>query len=354
MSRTVALVLGPSTGGIGTHVQMLVTGLAARGWTVRVLGPTATDQLFGFAAAGAAFTGISVTNPPVAAAMLWRATMEVDVVHAHGLRAGSVSVLAGRRPLVVTWHNAVLAPGGVRRRLASAGEVAVARAATVTLAASEDLAARARALGGRDVRYAPVAAPTPQVRRPVAEVRATLGVADGRPLVVSVGRLHRQKGHEVLIEAATHWADLDPLVVIAGDGPDEVELRAVVAARRAPVRLLGRRDDVPDLLAAADLVVLASRWEARALVAQEALLLARPLVATAVGGLPALLDGGAVLVPPDDVAALAAAGRELLGDRVRRQALAARGRARAGQWPTPEDTVEQVAAVYRELTGVAE
>lgn len=352
MSGTAALVLGPSTGGIGTHVRMLVTGLTARGWTVRVIGPPATDELFGFAAAGARFTAAPVSRP-TAAAVLRRATADVDVVHAHGLRAGSVAALAGRRPLVVTWHNAVLALGGVRRRVAAAGEAAVARAATVTLAASEDLAARARALGGRDVRYAPVAAPRPEVRQPVAAVRATLGMADGRSLVVSVGRLHRQKGHEVLIEAAARWVDLDPLVVIAGDGPDEVTLRALVAARGAPVRLLGRRDDVPDLLAAADLVILASRWEARALVAQEALLLGRPLVASAVGGLPALLEDGAVLVPAGDIDALDAAGRELLDDPAARAALAARGRARAARWPTPEDTVEQVAAVYRELTGVA-
>jgi glycosyltransferase involved in cell wall biosynthesis len=353
---SVVLVLGPSTGGIGAHVRMLVDGLVGRGFPVRVCGPPATDTLFGFAAAGAAFVPVPIAGAggdPRSAVTLRRTAHGADVIHAHGLRAGTVAALAGRRPLVVTWHNAVLAPAGPRRRVLALGEAAVARAATLTLTASPDLARRACELGGRDVRYAPVAAPRPVVRRSRDDVRAALGLDDDRPLIVSVGRLHPQKRLDVLVEAAARWPDLRPLVAVAGDGPEEDRLRRLAAQRRAPVRLLGRRADVPDLLAAADLVVLTSRWEARALVAQEALILGRPLVATAVGGLPALLGPGARLVPPGDVDALDVAVRALLSDPVERAALAARGRTRAGTWPTPEDTVDQVVAVYRELTGVA-
>jgi glycosyltransferase involved in cell wall biosynthesis len=229
----------------------------------------------------------------------------------------------------------------------------VARAATVTLAASEDLAVRVREMGGRDVRYAPVAAPVPEVHHTVDEVRGALGLEADRPLVVSVGRLHRQKGYETLIEAAARWTELQVLVVVAGGGPDEAALRTLIADRRAPVRLLGRRTDVPDLLAAADLVVLTSLWEARSLVAQEALLLGRPLVASAVGGLPKLLGDGARMVRARDVDALDAAVRLLLTNPRERADLAERGRARAAGWPTPDDTVSQVAAVYQEVTGVA-
>src|SRR5664279_3135952 len=140
------------------------------------------------------------------------------------------------------------------------------------------------------------------------QVRAELG-ADGRPLVLCVARLHPQKGLGTLVAAAAAWRAREPvpLTVIAGSGPLEPVLRAQVEAAGLPVRLLGRRTDVADLLAAADVVVLPSRWEARALAAQEALRAGRPLVATAVGGLPALLGNAAVLVPPDDPAALAAA-----------------------------------------------
>jgi glycosyltransferase involved in cell wall biosynthesis len=89
------------------------------------------------------------------------------------------------------------------------------------------------------------------------------------------------------------------------------------------------------------------------LVAQEALLLGRPLVASAVGGLPKLLGDGARLVPARDVDALDTAVRQLLTNPSERADLAERGRTRAAGWPTSEDTVAQVAAVYQELTGVA-
>ncbi len=85
----------------------------------------------------------------------------------------------------------------------------------------------------------------------------------------------------------------DVFVGIAGDGPLRAMLTDQIAAADAPVHLLGRRSDIADLLAAADLVVLPSQWEARSLAAQEALLAGRPLVATAVGGLPKLLGAGA-------------------------------------------------------------
>jgi len=117
------------------------------------------------------------------------------------------------------------------------------------------------------------------------------------------------------------------------------------------VRWLGQRDDVADLLAAADVVVLPSTWEARSLTAQQALLAGRPLVATSVGGLPALLGDGAALVPPGDPVALARAVRRLLDDPVEVAALVARGRLVAARWPDEAATVRQVAAVYAELLG---
>src|SRR5262249_43100553 len=119
----------------------------------------------------------------------------------------------------------------------------------------------------------------------------------------------------------------------------------------APVRLLGHRDDVADLLPAADLAVVTSVLEARQLFAQEALRAGVPLVATAVGGLPELLGDAAVLVPPGDVDAVDAAVTALLADPARRDELARLGRAQAATWPTEAQTLDQVRAVYAELTG---
>jgi glycosyltransferase involved in cell wall biosynthesis len=241
-------------------------------------------------------------------------------------------VLAARdTPVVVSWHNVV------EGRLGAVLEKVAARRAAVSLAASADLLARARAAGGSDVRLAPVAPPAP---RPTG---ADLGL--GSPLVLAVGRLHRQKGYDVLLRALPLLGDA--VVAVAGDGP----LADVLRAQAPQVHWLGRRDDVGDLYAAADVVVLPSLWEARSLTAQEALLAGTPLVATAVGGLPALVGDGAVLVPPGDAEALGAAVRRLLDDPAEAAALAARGRAVAAAWPDEADAVAQAAALYVELCG---
>lgn len=324
----VLLVLATSTGGVGRHVASLARGLS--GFDVTVAGPASTRAVFDLPAYEVVEIGATPhpARDAAAVARLRALARSADVVHAHGLRAGALSVLTPR-PVVVTLHNEVSG------RVAAVLERLVARRARVLLAASADLADRARAVGARDVRLAPVAAPrlVPTGRDP--------GL--GHPLVLAVGRLHPQKGYDTLLAALPAWPDA--VVAVAGDGP----LREGLAAAAPSVRWLGRRDDVADLLAAADVVVLPSRWEARSLTAQEALRAGRPLVATAVGGVPDLVQDGAVLVPPGDPDALAAAVRRLLDDPAEAAALAARGAAVAQTWPTEQDTVEQVAAVYAEL-----
>ena len=363
--RRVAEVLATSTGGVGTHVRAVLPALVAAGADVRVCGPAATEQLFGFTTAAAAFApvGISAGLSPGAdaraVAALRRATADADLVHAHGLRAGLVAAAARRlgdrsRPLVLTLHNALPEGGGALRRVLRLAERATIRGADVVLAASGDLAENAWRQGARDVRVAPVSAPPlPAAARTAAEVRAELGLADGRPLVVAVGRLHPQKGYDVLLDAAARWAGSSPppLVAVAGDGPLQDGLAARIAAERLPVVLLGRRSDVADLLAAADLAVLPSRWEARSLTAQEALRAGTPLVATRTGGLPELLGDGAQLVPVGDATALADAVTGLLADPTRARRLAEAGSRQAATWPDEAATARQLVALYRELLG---
>jgi glycosyltransferase involved in cell wall biosynthesis len=263
-----------------------------------------------------------------------------------------LAVARSRRPLVVTWHNSVIA-GGLRGRAGRFLERIVARSADLTLGASTDLVRRAAALGAKDARLGTVAAPAlPAPTRSRAAVRAELGASrEGVPVILSVGRLHQQKAYPILIDAAARWRDLTPppVVVIAGSGPSYLQLAARVSATRAPVTLLGHRTDVADLLAAADLAVVSSVWEARQLFAQEALRAGVPLVATAVGGVPELVDDAAVLIPPGDVEALDGAVRRLLADVGLRAEYARRGVQRAEQLPTEEETLAQVRAVYAEL-----
>lgn len=366
LGRRLTQVLATSTGGVGTHVRSIVPALVAAGADVQVCGPRATDTLFGFSGRGARFTPVEISaglDPAAdarAVGALRRSLSGADLVHAHGLRAGLVAA-AARRParsrarLVLTLHNALPDDRGLRRRVLERVERVTVRAADVVLAASSDLAENARRLGARDVRLAPVSAPPlAPARRTRTEVREQLGLVDDRDLVVAVGRLHPQKGYDVLLDAVSRWS-VDqrvrpaPLVAIAGDGPLHDELAARIRRDVLPVTLLGRRDDVADLLGAADLCVLPSRWEARSLTAQEALRSGTPLVATRVGGLPELLGDAAELVPADDPRALAEAVVRVLSDSAHAAALAEEGLRQAASWPDEEGTAAQLAELYRDL-----
>ena len=347
----VCLVLGASTGGLGRHVRVLVEALVAARAQVSVAGPADTLSRFGYAAAGA---GVVQAAGPAGLPRLRSAVAGAEVVHAHGLTAGLLAGVATSRavPFAVTWHNAAFG-GRARRGAQAAAEHYLARRATVTLCVSPDRVRRAAACGGRP-RLIPVgAARLPATRRSRRQVRADLGVGD-RALLVCVARLAPQKGLDVLIEAASLLArhPRRPLVVIAGEGPLQARLASRIADSAAPVRLLGPRSDVADLLAAADLAVLPSHWEGSPLAAHEALQAGCPLVATAVGGVPALTGAdAALLVPPGDPRALARALAGLLDDEEAAQALARRGLCRARDWPDAARSAASVLDVYAQLLG---
>ncbi|MGW2818119.1 glycosyltransferase family 4 protein [Streptomyces sp. NPDC001415] len=354
--RTVQ-VLGGGSAGSSAHVRSLAAGLVARGVRVTVCAPAELEREYGFRAAGAHFVPVSRRSDPAAVGALRAACADADVVHAHGLHAAVRAALAlrGRKgvPLVVTWHTRSHAEGA-RGQVLRLLERRVSRAAAVVLATSSDLVDRARSRGARDARLAAVAVPAPRLPSGLLDdkARAELGAVD-RPLLMAVGSLVEHRGYDVLLDAARTWRDLAtvPLLVIAGEGRGRAALQRRIEEESLPVRLIGRRDDITELLAAADIAVMPSRWEARSLLAQEALRLGVPLVATAVGGVPELVGDAAVLVPYGDAGALADAVVRLLTDPEACRALAEAGRAQAETWPTEDETVAQVLAVYDELAG---
>jgi len=357
--RTVQ-VLGGGNAGSSAHVRSLASGLVARGVKVTVCAPVEADRIYDFTGAGAEHVHVPRSSDPGSVAALRAACADADLVHAHGLHASFRAVLAlsGRRtPLVVTWHDRARAEGA-RAHLVRLLERRVVKAASVVLGATSALVDRARTTGARDARLAAVALPGP--RRAVRledperlrpKVRAELG-AIGRPLLMAVGSLDRHRGYDTLLDASRAWRALDPvpLVVIAGEGPLRAELQSRIEDEELPVRLIGRRDDVADLLAAADLALLSSSWESRSLLAQEALHARVPLVATDVGSMPELVGDAAELVPYGDVEALAGAVVRLLGDPARCAELREKGVRQAATWPTEDETVAQVLSVYDELT----
>jgi len=283
------------------------------------------------------------------------------VAHAHGLRAGALTVLAlagarDRPAIVVTVHNAPPPGGGVPARIYRFLERVVARGADLVLCVSPDLEHRMRAAGARRVGRAVVPAPdAPGDRRPGPGAADPLvAAADGRPVVLAAGRLAPQKGFGVLLEAAARWRDLEPepLLVIAGDGPLAGELRARAASVGVAAEFPGRRDDIPALLASAAVFVLPSLWEGQPLILQEALRAGVPIVATRAGGIPGLTgDDAALLVPPGDAARLAGAVRSVLGDPALAARLRTAARDRAAALPTSGDAVAAVLASYADVAG---
>ncbi len=355
-------VLGARAGG---HVRALSGGLVARGVDVTVCGPARAGRDHGFEDSGARFTAVEIPERPaprdeaLAVAAIRSACLGADVVHAHGLHAAALASLAlavprGGPALVVTWH-AGLPARGTRAGLLRLLERRVARAATVVLGAWSGMVDEVRGLGARDARLAPVSFPLHRGRvRPAGadgdKIRAGLGALDG-PLVLAVGRLEAHKGYDVLLDAAARWRGMRPrpTVVVAGEGAERAALQRRVDTEELPVRLLGHRDDVPELLAAADLLVVPSRFESYPRVVHEALRAGVPLVAAAVGAVPELVGDAALLVPPEDPRELARAVAELLGDCAMRDRLAADGRVQATTWPTEDDTIAQILCVYDEV-----
>lgn len=357
----ISFAMATTVGGIGRHVHSLVERLVARGHQIRVIGPRSVEEEFRFAGTGAAFTPWEVADRPrplqdlratLAARRLLR---DVDIAHAHGVRAGALIALAliGRRQpqLVVTLHNAPVRGGWIGATYDFL-EYMVARRAGLVSTVSPDLSGRASKRGARVVERAVIAAPHTLPQRGRAAVRAELA-AGQRPIVLAVGRLTQQKGFSTLLEASRRWTDWEPppLVVVAGEGPLRRELTLQINAHELPVRLLGRRSDIADLLTAADVFVLPSLWEGQSLVLQEALRSGCSIVATAVGGTPDVVGDAALLVPSRDANAIDAAVTSILNNSELAARLSRAATTRAASLPSDEEAVDALLRSYQELPG---
>ncbi|CAN5317494.1 glycosyltransferase family 4 protein [soil metagenome] len=365
----VLMIVGPAAGGIGAHAASLVRGLTVEGWQVVVATAALTAARFDLGAhVEVAWPGRRPMAALTALLRLRRLASGADVVHAQGHQAGLVALAVtaccgrGAPPVVISWHNAILGSGLLRRVRTLLERVQVSRADLVT-GASQDLVERARSLGARRAELAEVAAPTtgaPTLDRVPARARLAeeLAIDPRDDWLLTVSRIAPQKNLDVLLDAARIARDRSGpppgrgvVWLVVGDGrPDLLaSLRAQVAFDATPVRFVGARSDVPTWMAAADVFVLPSAWEARALVVQEALAAGLPVVASAVGGLPDLVADAGVLVRVGDPRELADAVVGLLSDPQRRAALAAAGRQRWAALPHEADVLEEWKARYRSM-----
>ena len=360
----VVMLLGVSTGGVASHVAQIGARLRDQGVEVMVVTHPITAERFDlnpvrlwWPGSGGWFRTLHDF------ARLRTLASASDVLHAHGLRAGALGVLAVRSlprarwpRVVVTLHNVPV--GGRSLRAVSAGfERVVARGADVVLGVSGDLVDRTRALGASQCARALVPAPVrPPIHRDKAQVRESLRVHEGDVLLVTVARLAPQKGLDTLsdtslllkgrVDAGEVPGATGLTWAVAGEGPLEGYLDRRIETEGLPVVALGRRDDIPDLLAAADLVVSTAVWEGQPIWLQEAMALGAAIVATDVGGTREVTGDGASLVPAGDPASLSDRVVDLLSDRSRAQALREAALERGKELPTTSDVVAQLMAVY--------
>jgi glycosyltransferase involved in cell wall biosynthesis len=184
--------------------------------------------------------------------------------------------------------------------------------------------------------------------------RRRLGLVDA-PTIVCVGRLCRQKGQDVLVRAWPRLCERVPraqLILVGetfADGRQPSDLLAEVRLEQG-IRVVGRREDVPEWLAAADVVAVPSRWEGMAYATLEAMARGRSVVTTDVSGAAECLGSEAgAIVPVEDAQALADAIADRLRDPRRCREEGQRGRFRAESLFTIERTTGAMAALYLEV-----
>jgi glycosyltransferase involved in cell wall biosynthesis len=259
------------------------------------------------------------------------ARTKADVVHAHGYKADIYCYFALRGsgvPLVSTCHTWY--DNDLTVSLYGAADRLVLRNYAAIVAVSEDVRQRLLKAGvrkekihvvrnGIDLRPFDNAAPS------LLEISSP----DNAPIVGLIGRLATEKGVDIFLRAAARVLAELPATkfVVIGEGPDRERLELLIDELqvRNNVFMLGRRDDMPSVYSSLDIMVSASRREGLPMAILEGMASSRPVVATAVGAVPDVIVDGrtGVLVPPENVEALASKIVTLLNNRTQRQNLGA-------------------------------
>jgi glycosyltransferase involved in cell wall biosynthesis len=274
-----------------------------------------------------------------------------DLVHTHLIHADVYGALArGRAALVSTKHNDDPFRSGRARHL----EQLLTRRAARVVCITEALARFNRDVVGlpekklRVVHYGLDSPPAPWGPPGGPEL------PPDAPVLLAVCRLVPQKGVDVAIDALSRVRERHPetRLVVLGEGPlrDELAGRAAQLGVASAVSFPGRVGDVAWWLRRASALVHPARWEGFGLALLEAMLCARPVVASSVSSIPEIVVDGetGLLVPPDDAPALASAIGQLLDDPARASVLGAAGEARARAEFSVARMAERTLAVYEE------
>lgn len=289
----------------------------------------------------------------------------IDLLHTN--ECGCMeSVLASRLagvPRVLATYHTDSSYGRLQNRLTTSIKVLdrfanrlLDRAISVSECTRLDRIRYARAVPSRVVTIHNGIDPAPYDHLPDARTaRAALNLPPDRIVIGAVGQLNPFKGYDVLLRAFARVAPAHPTadLAVAGTGACRGELESLARELgiESRVRFLGFQSDVPLVLAALDVYVMASRCEALPYALLEAMAAKLPIVATTVGGIPEVIEHGrsGLLVPPGRADALSAALHELLGDRQRWSRIGTAARERIDRRFHQRDSARDTVAVYRQM-----
>jgi glycosyltransferase involved in cell wall biosynthesis len=275
------------------------------------------------------------------------------VVHTHmSVLRYALPILLGRRMPVVlhTLHNMAEHETDAFGR---ALQWFAFRRAVLPVACSQEVAASVKRVYGVECKaMVPNCIPVENYRRSLADRarwREKERLDRDATLFTCVGRLEPQKNPRLLVQAFAALNNPRIHLIMLGEGSLREQLTAYIREHSLErcVHLLGKRNEVPECLAASDVFVLSSNWEGNPLAVMEAMAAGLPVVATAVGGVPELVESGhqGILVPPGDSAAFTNAMRTLLNDPEKRAAMGNAARVRA----TAAFNVERMARGYESI-----
>lgn len=285
-----------------------------------------------------------------------------DLVHTHDYRSNLLGGLAvrRRRPSLAWIATVHLHTATTRRlRVYRTLDLLLLRLADQVITVSRDQRRLllARGVDRRRLHLVPPALSVERFGREITSpvrVRARFGLPLDGPVVTLVGRLTPQKGADLFLAAArqVHEAFPEAHFLVVGDGPQRLMLQ--LAARQLGigdvVSFLGYQSDVASLLGASAVVVLPSRSEGLPVALLEAMAMGRPIVASAVGGIPELIRDGltGLLVPAEDTAGLASAIVRLLSEPELAQRLGAAAQDHVRHHCNAARAAERLTAIYRQ------
>lgn len=280
---------------------------------------------------------------------------QIDLIHAHLPSTGVLARLVSPVPVVYTEHNVV---DSYRLSSRVANRLTYRRNRSV-IAVSEAVADSVASYGAKVITI-PNGVSCQRDEEATAKARAELRLGEKDSLVVHVGNIRPHKGHQTLLAAAAQLLRRRPEVVMVSVGGEQkpgdlerlqAEARAMGIAGR--MRFLGRRKDARAFLGAADVVVNPSDFEGLPVALLEAMAQARPVIATAVGGVPSIIREGetGLLVPPADPGRLAVGIERLLDDRELALRVGEHAREVVEREYGVERMVRATEAVYEEVLG---